>query len=639
MGLRTYAASRALVVTSLLTLLSVGIAVGLYLHSVDSERERAGSVADVVVEEQSLVPPDATGVTLWLASSPAVDVEPFDGMIYAATGSGLEVYDETGKLARRYTTLDGLPENTLTCLERFRDRLFIGTATGGLVAFDGSRFSRYRFLRPSASRVTALRAVNGELLVGTFDAGLFEYDGSEWTRRTQSTLGDGCRRVTALLESGPRLYVGTYDSGLFEWRQGAARNLRKADGLGSDRVTGLAAGEQAVYAATDLGVARIGADGTAALVEPAPNATGVAVRDGLVQVSTLTTGVSTFPDDPGAAAVRPASSSISQGEALGVKVEDAILWVLARDGIYASTSSTGRLERFAGGERRGLSAAHVSALSLDARGRVWAGYFDGGLDILDPRTGERLERIDDPAVYEVNAIVAEGEGGRVLVASSKGLAAFDGPRLAKLYDERDGLVGSNVAAVTTAAGRDGGQMALATSRGVTVHDGARARSVTSFHGLPNNHAYAVAALGGKTYVGTLGGLAELDGLRVTRTFSTSTSTLPHNWINALVALDGRLYVGTYGGGVAVLMPTGQLAVFEETSGLEINPGAMLALGSRVYAGTLDSGLWALDVGSGRWTKITAALASTNVTAIAADGEYLYVGTEHGITRIARTSLS
>ena len=37
--------------------------------------------------------------------------------------AGLEVYDETGRLTRRYTTLDGLPENTLTCLERYHERL------------------------------------------------------------------------------------------------------------------------------------------------------------------------------------------------------------------------------------------------------------------------------------------------------------------------------------------------------------------------------------------------------------------------------------------------------------------------------------------------------------------------------------
>jgi ligand-binding sensor domain-containing protein len=209
----------------------------------------------------------------------------------------------------------------------------------------------------------------------------------------------------------------------------------------------------------------------------------------------------------------------------------------------------------------------------------------------------------------------------------------------RLVGERDGLAGGNVAAIALGAGRDGTGVAAATSIGLSVVEGPVARSITAFHGLPNNHAYAVAVAGGRTYVGTLGGLAEVEGLRVRRVFTRADSKLPHNWVNALAAADGRVYVGTYGGGVATLMPSGDLVVAEETAGLEVNPGAMAVVGRRLYVGTLRSGLYALDLDSGRWTRISAVLSSTNVTAIAADATYLYVGTEHGITRVERAALS
>jgi ligand-binding sensor domain-containing protein len=78
---------------------------------------------------------------------------------------------------------------------------------------------------------------------------------------------------------------------------------------------------------------------------------------------------------------------------------------------------------------------------------------------------------------------------------------------------------------------------------------------------------------------------------------------------------------------------------EETKGLEVNPGAMLAADGRLYVGTLESGVYALEAATGKWTRIASVLTSANATAFAVDAAYLYVGTEHGITRIERSSLS
>jgi ligand-binding sensor domain-containing protein len=502
-------------------------------------------------------------------------------------------------------------------------------------------------------RVTALRAAAGELLVGTFDAGLFEFDGATFTRRYQRTLGDGCRRVTSILAEGPRLYVGTFDAGLFEWRESTVHTYGERDGLPSARVTGLAARSGSILVATDLGVALLDGGDRAKPLDTTPNATGIAVRGEDAWVASLSRGVARLDRDASAAplptrpvADGPVSPPVMGGvgsSASGVKFEDGVLWAMTPTGLFAATAPDGpaRFERFdePDARRSGLDAGHVAALAVDGRGRLWAGLFDGGIDVLDPTTGERLDRVDDAALHEINAIVAEPGSDRTWVASSRGLAAFDGGRRTRLLGEREGLIGDNAAGIALDAGENDSGVAVATNKGLSVIDGAVARSITAFHGLPNNHAYAVAVANGRTYVGTLGGLAEVQGLRVARIFTTADSKLPHNWVNAVAALDGRVYVGTYGGGVATLMPTGDLVPAEETAGLEVNPGAMAIVGRRLYVGTLRSGLWALDVDTGRWTKITAVLASTNVTAIAADAAYLYVGTEHGITRIERTALS
>jgi ligand-binding sensor domain-containing protein len=73
-------------------------------------------------------------------------------------------------------------------------------------------------------------------------------------------------------------------------------------------------------------------------------------------------------------------------------------------------------------------------------------------------------------------------------------------------------------------------------------------------------------------------------------------------------------------------------------GFVVNPNAMVANGGQLYAGSLDRGLFIFDRASGRWINTTVALPSRNVTALAAGGGYVYVGTDNGLVRIAEGAL-
>jgi ligand-binding sensor domain-containing protein len=66
--------------------------------------------------------------------------------------------------------------------------------------------------------------------------------------------------------------------------------------------------------------------------------------------------------------------------------------------------------------------------------------------------------------------------------------------------------------------------------------------------------------------------------------------------------------------------------------VEVNPNAILAVGDRVYAGTLKDGLLMYDRKGGRWIRMTEGLPSRNVTALAPGNGYLYVGTDNGLVR-------
>src|SRR2546422_633586 len=124
-------------------------AIAVYIVSVNrrisGERDRQASATRVEVEERALRSPSSDGVTLYLSASDVRAVANFQGNRYLATSGGLIVLDEGGIVKRRFTTLDGLPENDLTALAVFRDRLYAGTASAGLIAFDGQSFTGYRF--------------------------------------------------------------------------------------------------------------------------------------------------------------------------------------------------------------------------------------------------------------------------------------------------------------------------------------------------------------------------------------------------------------------------------------------------------------------------------------------------------------
>jgi len=75
-----------------------------------------------------------------------------------------------------------------------------------------------------------------------------------------------------------------------------------------------------------------------------------------------------------------------------------------------------------------------------------------------------------------------------------------------------------------------------------------------------------------------------------------------------------------------------------TRDMIVNPNAMLATDTHIFAGTLGDGLWVWSRASGRWKQVTAGLPSENVTALAERGGEVYVGAENGLVRIAERLL-
>ena len=592
---------------------------------------------------------------------------------YLATSGGLVALDEGGSVKRRYTTLDGLTDNDLTALAVFRERLFIGTATAGLMAFDGNTFTGYSFVKPKATRVSVLLATETELLVGTLDGGLFEYDGEQFSRRFNSATGADFSRVTALLPYESRLYIGTQDSGLYIWREAHIEHLTTNEGLPSPHVTALAAmppslaqaGQIAV--ATDFAVIGLSDANEIKPLNNRPNVTSLATSGGRLWAGFFSGGLMDLSSSRARAQADSPENRSSLSETPGlpravpsiVYASEGKLWALTGEGLLvrderATAPLFEEVVPSLVGERV-LTGDHITGLALDNTGRLWIGYFDSGIDLVSAETNERLTHIEDDRVREVNFIAFDSNEDQILAATSRGLVVFNGHlKQSILTRDLNGLVNDSIAHVsimsvpspiaqsssgtTPVSISRNRALVLATAGGMTEITGGRTRSLTAFHGLASNHLYTSAAVGSRLFVGSLAGLVEIENLRVVRTYKTSNSRLSHDWVTALAEADGRLYIGTNGGGVDALLPTGEWVSFaddRDAGKFEVNQNAMHFDGERLYVGTSDRGLLVYNTRDRRWKRISAGLASQSVTAITSDDHFIYVGTMNGLVRIEK----
>ena len=288
--------------------------------------------------------------------------------------------------------------------------------------------------------------------------------------------------------------------------------------------------------------------------------------------------------------------------------------------------------------RNGLLAdRNVSALALDASGRLSVGYFDRGLDLVEPGA-DRSRHIEDDRVFCVNRILPNARHGATAVATANGLVLFDsrGNKQQGCWAVGQRLIADHVTDI--ASYRDG--IVAATPAGLTFLDSNGVRSLYAFHGLVNNHVYALAANGNRLLAGTLGGASLLEDDQVRVSYTTATSALKHNWITAAIPLGDEWWIGTYGAGVVRLDAAGKFEASNGAGGeLIINPNAMVASERFVAAGSMGHGLYVMDRATGRWSAITAGLPSLNVSALAVGKGYLYVGTDNGLVRIPEQRLA
>ena len=561
---------------------------------------------------------------------------PLQGKLYLGGPAGLAEYSSSEAPPRLLRTGLDLPPAPIVSIATGRLRgdahaqLVMATSGEGVLWYDGVQIRQLRPRSAGARDVTALLPLaSGDLLIGTRQLGLLRFDG---TTLTAFHPGLSNLNVTALAGDEGDFWIGTRNQGVFHWHAGQIDAFTGASGLPDAQVEAIVIAGSETFVGTPLGVAEFHQGRPARTLAPGLFAHALFTDGRSLTIASIDQGIRDLPLNKqhtahliADATLQPESFFWSGG-----------LFAATRDGVFRRTAS-GAWQRVLAAAASPLADRDIAALSFAPDGRLWIGYFDRGLDILSTDR-QHAQHVEDDHIFCINRILADASRNAMDVATANGLALFDiSGHERQVLLRRDGLIADQVTDV--AVTREG--TTVATPAGLTFLNATGMQSLYAFHGLVNNHVYALAEdpRGNGLLAGTLGGISFLQFEKVQRNLTTANSGLKHNWITAIVPVEDGWFVGTYGAGVMRLEADGRVSAMEGATGpTEINPNAMLVTQQHVFAGSLGGGLLLYSRAGQRWSHVTAGLPSLNVTAIAQHDGQIYLGTDNGAVQIAESRL-
>lgn len=232
--------------------------------------------------------------------------------IYAATDQGLGVSSDGGQSWQNYTTAEGLPANNVRVVKVVGDKLYIGTASGGIAVTDKD-FSSFEYFNNTdhgiSNSVDDLCVFGDTIVSATYLHGSdVSHDGGQtWQRinTTQGLAGNGSNHISCdevnIYISAPQGFAESANSlGTFYQNGTTFGDVRSVEILDSNRIMlatnlGIYVVDRGDFPTNDLFAA---ADG----MDYSPTLDVVATSDGRWHAVTTNnfTGSYTYSDDEGA---------------------------------------------------------------------------------------------------------------------------------------------------------------------------------------------------------------------------------------------------------------------------------------------------------------------------------------------------
>jgi signal transduction histidine kinase/ligand-binding sensor domain-containing protein len=513
-----------------------------------------------------------------------------------------------------WTSDDGLPQNSVYSILQTRDGYLWFTTLGGLVRYDGVRFTFFnRSNSPgiAGNRFTTLHEdASGSLWVGTEGGDVTCLRDGKFTTYSRA---DGLPQaeIRAITDDG-KGHIWVFSSnGLVEWRDGKFVPAALAS-LTPDQ-TGIisATRRQTGFSFFDGKGLHVFAHGEFKTYTTADGLSSLNINAVFQDqhrnfwIETKDAGINRLKD--GKFTVFPIKNLLSNDETrMTAALEDrqGNVW-LARRGQGLSRWRNGELETY--NTAHGLSSNDIETIYEDREGNIWLGTFNNGLDrvgtkifnvisereglgfknvypVLEDREGSvwigtwggdlyrlrngvfsRYGKEQGLSYQAVSSLFEDARGTLWVGTFGGGVNRLVGNRFESLTRE-DGLPDLNVRAITQ--DRDG-DMWFGTTRGLARYKNGSFKVYDTVDGLPNREVQAITIdRTGNLWVGTLGGVAKLSAGNFTH--YTEREGLSSNNVRVIHEdVDGVIWIGTYDGGLTRIKD-GRLVVITTREGLYDN---------------------------------------------------------------------
>jgi diguanylate cyclase (GGDEF)-like protein len=491
-----------------------------------------------------------------------------------------------------WTTVDGLPDNTVNAIIQTRDRYFWLGTEAGLTRFDGQEFVTFDSQNTKEMSDSYVQSLfedrDGGLWIGT-GSGLLKLSGGVFVNCSSEGLVPKSQVFAIYEDRGGSIWIGTDGSGLFRLKDGRSVQFTTKDGLINDFIRVIREDKEgSLWIGTRSGLSRL-KDGAFTNYTSRNGLPADFVRalhedkDGGMWIGTYSGGLVLLKDGK--------FRIFSQKDGLaGDRIRSIYgdkqgnLWISTGQGL--SFYSRGTFSTYT--RRGGLSDNAVNQVFEDEEGNIWAGTNNGGLNRLMRAKIVSFTR-ESGLPSDTTWPVCEDRKGRMWIGTNAGLCVLkDGEFFT--YTAKDGLSNELINTIC----EDGrGDIWIGTEGGgLNLFVNGRFKAFTSRQGLSNDAVRAVCG-----------------------------------------TADGNLWLGTYGGGLCRFRDGG-FTVFSKKDGLSNN------IVSGLFADR-KGGLWimthsALDLfKDGRFISYTTrdGLSDNFVYAIYEDGQgVLWLGTYVGLTR-------
>jgi len=534
-----------------------------------------------------------------------------------------------------WTSENGLPQNSVNDIVQTRDGYLWVATHGGLVRFDGVRFTVYDASVEGilSQRVKALHEDRtGTLWAATEDGMLIRYrDGRFSTYTNQDGLPfAGAARIDE--DSDGTLWISwkgpvvtkfdgrhffNFAPGQFPKDVAAPPVERYLDSWWNQDSTGLHVLVRAQVLTYDLRRELAGATVTA--VTP----------DWLGNLWVLTSGAGIIKIADGRVTQYTTDDGLPTGDT------DAVVHADHQGGLWFAPRLGGGVYRVKGGRRQWIDSPVPRAFYEDREGSFWIGTVadglyrvrEAGIDLLSERDGVSLKN---------GYSILQDRTGAIWMGHDT-LDRYANGR-ARSYGSENGL--SPVNRVTCLYEDTAGRLWVGTERGLTYFDHDRLEPYEDRSNFLNGGVIAMLEDStGTLWFATDNGLIARTNGRLTR--YTTHDGLSHDRVTALFqSRSGVLWIGTFRG--LTRLEKGVFTVYTEQDGFIGNQVRAIHedRDGVLWVGTYDGGLYRLK--NGRLTRYTRSqgLYDNGVFQILEDPEsYLWMGSNRGIYRVSRRELN